>query len=80
MNLDPFPVGAPVLYTRSTGETVRGRYVGINNDGTYRCEYEVDGEWRYHYMVRPEKVAPVEPTGLQALQAFQDWYAFLGGG
>ena len=58
MNLAHFS-GAPVLYPRSTGDVVRERYLGINEDGTYRCEFEVDGQWRYHFLVRPEKVASV---------------------
>ena len=38
MNLAPFSTGAPVLYARSTGDVVPGRYLGINEDGTYRCD------------------------------------------
>ena len=76
MNLDPFPVGAPVLYTRSTGETVRGRYGGINNDGTYRYEYDTGvGEVSGHSALKKwqKKVA----SGLLHHQA-KVWSRHLG--
>ena len=62
--MDPFPIGSSISYTRSTGEVGPGRYLGLNADGSYRCEYEVDGEWCSHYMVRPEKVTLVEKKGV----------------
>ena len=72
MKLDPYPVDAPILDNRSTEETVRGRYLGINDDGTYGCEYEVHDEWRNHYMEKnflPGKLAsPSVPTELASCE------------
>ena len=62
--MDVFAPGCSVLYTRSNGSIVSGRVIGQNPDGTYRLEYQVDGDWRYHYMVRPEKIAGAPDEGV----------------